>query len=474
MKNMTKNIKEKKSNAIWNLFSSIKLTVALLIILAFLSIIGTIIPQQGPAAIEFARGLSPGTFKLFNSLGLFDMYHSFWFRIVMAALALNLVVCSIERFPATWKRFRAQPGLERSKPFENIPEEQTFLTKTSLSQVAEKTSKTMSSHLKKTRSSKTGEKFFFYGEKGRFSYFGVYFVHLSVILILIGGLIGSRLGLEAFLNIPEGGKVNIKEIFVRKGSIPRDFDFDVVCEKFFMEFYESGAPKEFRSDLRFIVNGKEIKKASVRVNHPVVFKGITFYQSSYDSIPDKNVRLKITQNSNRPEETFFDAEVGREIELPGKEGKFRVLDISGNLRGVMGPAALISIVPEKSEEIRFWVFLKPDILKKRFPPEMLKSPALNPSAFKPYTFFMTGMKMRNLTKLQVNMDPGVPVVWVGFVGMILGFMVTFFTSHRRIWVRISKDGDMVRISAAGTANKNLIGLNREIGRLITDLKDQFK
>jgi cytochrome c biogenesis protein len=467
---MKKNIKEKKSNVIWIFFSSVRLTVFLLIILAIFSVIGTIVPQEGPAAIGFARQLSPGTVKLFNFLGLFDMYHSFWFRLAMAALALNLVVCSIERFQTTWKRFRAQPGLERNKPFENIPDEQTFLTKTSLIQASENTSKVMSSHLKRIRSSETGDKFFFYGEKGRFSYFGVYLVHISVILILIGGLIGSLLGLEAFLSIPEGEKANIEEIFIRKGSIPKYLNFDIECEKFFMEFYDSGAPKEFRSDLRFVVNGKEIKKASVRVNHPVVFKGITFYQSSYGSIPDNNVRLKISWNSNRPRESFFEAEVGREIELPGKEGTFRVLDISGNLRGVMGPAALISVVPENREEIRFWVFLKPGILKERFPPEMLKSPALNPSAFKPYTFFLTGMKMKNFTKLQVNMDPGVPVVWVGFVGMILGFMVTFFTSHRRIWVRISKDEDMVRISTAGNANKNPIGLNREIGRLVKELK----
>ena len=110
---------EKQSNTIWNILSSVKFTFFLLIILALTSILGTIIPQQESAG-QFARELSPGLLKLLNSLQLFDMYHSLWFRLIISFLSLNLVVCSINRFPATLKLFRLKPSPDRSQPFENI------------------------------------------------------------------------------------------------------------------------------------------------------------------------------------------------------------------------------------------------------------------------------------------------------------------------------------------------------------------
>jgi len=97
---------KKGANLLWNMFSSMKLTLALLIILAITSIFGTLIPQQ-QEAVRFAQGLSPGLLRLFEVLGLFDLYHSLWFRAIIGLLALNLVICSIKRLPATLKLFQA-------------------------------------------------------------------------------------------------------------------------------------------------------------------------------------------------------------------------------------------------------------------------------------------------------------------------------------------------------------------------------
>ena len=110
------------ANPVWNLFKSVKLTIFILIVLAIASIVGTLIPQQ-EEAMRFARELSPGMLRLFQTLNLFDIYHALWFRLIIAALALNLIVCSIDRFPAVWKRLKALPKPDRAKPFENLPPE---------------------------------------------------------------------------------------------------------------------------------------------------------------------------------------------------------------------------------------------------------------------------------------------------------------------------------------------------------------
>ena len=104
---------------------------------------------------------------------------------------------------------------------------------------------------------------------------------------------------------------------------------------------------------------------------------------------------------------------------------------------------------------------------------MAKSTKFNPSAFKPYTFFLDGVKTKYYTGLQVNKDPGVPMVWLGCFAMVLGFLMTFFMSHRKTWVQVSEKRDEIKISVAGTANKDQVGLKRHLERLTNDLRNRL-
>ena len=464
---MNKTKTKEGSNPIWKFFSSIKLTIVVLILLSIFCVIGTVVPQN-EGAREFAQGLSPQMLSIFNTLDLFDMYHALWFRIIIACLTLNLVVCSIDRFPGTWKKFRLRPEPDRSKPFERLPEDQSFVSKKELGSASADVGNFLHSHFKNTREKEVNGSRYFYAEKGRFSLFGVYIVHVSILLILIGALIGSFYGFEAYVNIVEGEQTN--QVMIRKTMKPLDLGFIVRCDKFSVDFYKTGAPKEFRSVLSFLVDGKEEKRTDLLVNHPAEFMGVTFYQASYGNVPGKTVDLSIQVEGNEKPPYNVAAQMGKDYPLPEGKGTFRVSDVRSDIMR-LGPAVLIVVKPEDGKQMDFWIFENHQMVMKRLPAPMAKSPKFNPSSFKPYTFSLKGIQTKYYTGLQVNRDPGVSTVWAGCFFIIVGLFVSFFMSHQRIWVRVDKTSKGTRISVAGTANKNPVGLEREMANLIHRMKE---
>lgn len=466
---MTKSISTKTPNTVWRLFSSVRLTIVLMIILAAASVVGTLIPQiSQPESFTFARDLSPRVFRLFTALDLFDVYHSLWFRFLIVCLALNLTVCSIDRFPGTWRLFRKTPRPDRKRPFENLPARQDFVVDAKWEQASVPVTHLLRRHYRKIVVKETPNDLFFHAEKGRYSRFGVYIVHTSVLLILIGALVGSLNGFEAFVKISEGEKTDTVQLIRKPASLK--LPFEVRCDKFTVAYYDNGTPREYLSELTFLVDGKPVEKTRVRVNHPVTFRGITFYQSSYGRVPGKIVRLKISRDGNT---RMVETEAGKPAPLPGGEGRFSVADVKPDFMGT-GPAVLLAIQPSKGKEQHIWIFRAYEKILGMLPGPMRQSPKFDPSSFKPYTFSLIGIETGYYTGLQVSRDPGVPIVWAGCFLIIVGFLITFLTSHVRMWVRLSKKGRKIRVRVAGTSNRNPVGLEREEAHLADALRSLFE
>ncbi|MCG6881645.1 MAG: cytochrome c biogenesis protein ResB [Deltaproteobacteria bacterium] len=466
---MKKNRTTNHPSAVWRFLSTVKLTIVLLILLAIVSILGTLIPQ-GQESVEFARSLDPAMLRFLSTLQLFDMYNAPWFRLIIAFLALNLIVCSINRFPTTWKRFTSKPAPDRKKPFENGDLEDRFQVHFSADEAASRVEKIFKSAYKTVRRKTGGGNHYFCGDKGRFSYFGVYVVHLSVLLILMGSLLGSFFGFEAFANILEGEKTD--RIFIRKTMKPLKLNFDVRCDKFSVDFYKTGAPKEFKSILTFLVDGKPVRTSDLLVNHPVTFGGVTFYQASYGSVAGKELQLRIVRKSGEPKSWDMTVKGETDYPLPGGDGTFKVVDMRNDIMG-LGPAALILVQPKTGKPMDFWVFKDHAAVQKKLPAPMLASAKFNAEAFSPYRFSLSGLKSLYYTGLQANKDPGVPIVWAGCFLMVTGLFVTFFLSHKRLWVHVVSEGADARIQVAGTTNKNPVGLETERRSLIQKLKNEF-
>jgi len=444
---------------VFSFLSSLKLTITLLIIIAIASILGTIIPQQYGGGEAFSH-LSPGLAKAFKSLQLFDMYHSVWFIILMGLLSLNLIVCSLKRFPVSWKLFSIIPSIDRSKPFENLSPDRVLLVERSRNEVMDRVENLLTKKYKRIRRKDAANTTFFYGQKGAYSHFGVYLIHLSILIVITGAIIGSLLGFEAYVNIPEGESTNTVHLGRQKGI--KALDFTVRCDKFSIAYYDNGMPKQYRSNLSFLKNNSVIYQGPLLVNHPITVNGIRFYQASYGSIPGG--KACITVKKGNEEGTIVKVKQKDSFYIKEKDAKVKILRINEDLMS-MGPAVLINIQSSEGN-MRFWVFKYIEKIKDSIPGLFKKIPKFNPGLFKPYYFKLNRIESKYYTGLQLSHDPGVYTVAIGSFLIIIGFFITFFSSHKKLWVRVDEQEGRSRISVAATSNKDPVGLKREIEHLL--------
>jgi cytochrome c biogenesis protein len=457
----------KKPNPLWSFFSSVKLTIVLLVLIVLIFIIATFLPQQ-EAAQEFVQQLSPGTAKVLFFFRLSDLYHSPLFYALMGFLSLNLIICSINRFPISLKQYKAPYFPEPAGIFDNIPENQIIIAdkeKTTVSPIIESCLKAKYGSVRKIDTKKGHV---FYGERGRFSLFGVYAVHLSILLMIVGAVIGSIFGLAADINIKEGESVNVVNLAEGKGI--HQLDFAVRCDKFIAEFYENGAPKTYRSDLSFIKNGQVAHQRSLLVNHPITFEGLRFYQSSYGTSPE--IKAIITYTISRKKSREIVLAAGDTFDLPESKAKAVVLRVEENIME-LGPAVKLRITsPQK--DVQFWVFKNIDEIKTANPGLLSQVPIFNPGLFKPLVFSLNRIEQQYYTGLRVVSDPGVSLVAVGGALMVAGLMIVFFWSYQRFWVRMEQEEAKIRISVTGRSNRTSAVLQRQIDNLCKRIGQELK
>ena len=423
---------------VWDFFCSLKLTLFLLISLALTSIIGTVLPQ-GQLPPEYVAQISPAKLQIYTKLGFFDMYHSWWFITLLYVFSLNLICCSIKRLPHVFK-FVSEPTLILGESLRNsFSLKQEIKISGSVESGRDNLSTFLGQEFGAPVVSEQNGEYHLFAQKSAWSRLGVYVVHLSILVIFIGAIIGSLAGYKAYVSIVEGTSVNTVEAR-NGGQIP--LGFEVLCEKFSVDYYPTGAPKEFRSILTILENGQPVpgySQVKVIVNHPLTYKGITFYQSSYGQASEGSEHyITVTPRSGGAPEKLAVQE-GAAVTL--KDGtQFRLLEATQEVRqfapGFSGPAARVEVTPKGAAPQTFIVF-------KDFPD-------MNAQRGDALIFGYEGTNARMYTGLQVAKDPGVWVVWLGCTLMVVGLFIAFFMSHKRIWIVVSKG----HARMYGNASKN--------------------
>lgn len=465
-------------NSLWQFFASVKLTVVVLLALALTSIIGTLIPQnQAPEAYYQAFG--DFLYRVYAVLDFYDMYHAWWFQLLLTLLTLNIIVCSIDRLTSLSKIIFVRHPRFSIKRFRNAKMAGSFQAEADPDTLLEISKAEVKRQFRYQRVEVVEGAKCIYAERGRWTRLGVYVVHLSIVLLIVGAMIGSLFGFEGFVNIPEGEGTDT--IRMRNNSaMGMRLPFEIHCDDFDMQVYSNGAPKEFRSALRLVKDGKTLLAKEIIVNDPIRFMGINIFQSSYGELPPDQDDRQNVDGGEAPESfdllltsadsgmTYAEkARIGEALELPEGQGTFTVLEYTAAMQFMgndLGPGIRGQLQPKEGAPVEVTIPLRfPNFDKMRKGKLVIAVDGTAAEKFTP----QTPPEKKYFTGLQVTKDPGVGTVYTAFTLMILGCLITFFMSHRQVCVEISESGE---VRVAGVSNKNPLGLERQVEQLTDRLQ----
>ena len=293
-------------------FSSMRFAVALLSLLGIASVIGTVL-QQNQLQTDYLVKFGPFWTRIFDFLGLYDVYASAWFVVIMMFLVVSTSLCLIRNVPPFWREMKSFREKVKEKSLAAM--RYSSLLDVNIAPEVAKRYLEVQGFQGKTINREDGS-VLIAAKKGTMNKWGYIFAHIALIVICLGGLIDSNLLLklgmltgrivpdnqavyakdfkpESILgtaNLSFRGNVSISEgqsadvVFLNadNGMLVQDLPFEVKLKKFHIDFYNTGMPRDFASDIEVTdkATGKKLER-TIRVNHPLTLHGITIYQASF-------------------------------------------------------------------------------------------------------------------------------------------------------------------------------------------------
>ena len=392
--------------SVYRFLSSVRFAIFVLSCIGVSCVLGTLILQQASTP-EYLSRYSPATYGILRFLRLTDVFHSPWFLFLVGLFLVNLFLCSLARL----SRFL------RSRKEHRLPSEKALLAMLHFSLPGKDIPFALSlfKGYKEALHDERGVVL----HKGSISRYGVYVIHGSIIIILLGSVLGLLFGYRGSLTLAKG---EMKNAIIREGS-PMGLDFSVRLSDFRVSFYPNGEPRDYVSSVEIVDRGETVKKGDVRVNHPLSYDGASIYQATYGSDP-----------------AFLFDVGGEKVKLtPGstfRKGDLTLMAVRFE-RSIhnFGPGVLVAYL-EGSETKTAWFLSDVPRLREH---DILGVPIR-----------LDGITADYYTGLEVSHDPGVGVVWTGFAMILFGLYINFFMYERRIYLLKTPEGVLV----AGSAPRN--------------------
>jgi cytochrome c biogenesis protein len=445
-----------KKNSILSLFASVQLALFLLFLLAATSIIGTLIPQNNPLSFYIEK-YGQKTAQLFQLLDIQDMYNSWWFLGLLALFALNLIVCSSERIPQVIRTLRRDGLAVPPDQLVKFSLQREVVLPVHLEAAIEQVAALLKARRWPARQAEKEAGRFFFAERGGWTRFGVYVVHCSILIILTGAVVGSsevarkllhdpQFAFKGSIMLPEGESTN--HILAFKSGEHLELGFSLRCDAFAIEYYPNGMPKTYRSRVTIIDGNLPMQTAAIEVNQPLTYKGITFYQSSYQPYQTYRVSLKKQATGVATSATITAA---KQMDWPEGGASYGI--INRESQGEVTRRLKIWFTDNQGDPSIFWVNINQEATIER-----------------PSGTYLLNIRQLYATGLQATKDPGVWLVYGGCLLMLVGLYIAFFLSHRKIYIFIRPEENSSRIFFAGEANKNKVGFESIFSELINELK----
>jgi|GEM_PF-2023728 len=395
-------------------FSSLRLTIFLLIIILLYLAISTFIPQD-TSYYKYLSENSPFLFLALRITGLTNPYHTLSLVIWLFLFTFNLIACTLNRLPAIFERTKRNRN-SNYLPLESITKSDIILPVTEINSL-------------RTIISNTGYKFieierdkvkYLVIKKGIYSPFNFILVHISILIIIAGIAISSIFGYEGYLQLSEEKREDhfFREV-IRGSYIKVPLPFGIRLNKFTNVTIESGQSIDYISDVT-IYNGTKTSASKIRVNEPLKYNGILFVQSSYEkNIDNARFKVELSDLEEKYKETKV-LRIGEESEFAGKS--IRITDYFENVHN-MGEAIKVN-------------YQDYDIIALKNRPDIQNDDS-------DIRVVLKEVNIPYDSILRVTYDPGTPIVFSGSFLFLLSLILILFYRFKMIVIKCSEKPEIL-------------------------------
>lgn len=441
-------------------FTSIRLAIVLLIIIILASILGTLIPQQRSQEeylVHYGK-----LANLFMRLQLTKLYHSAWYIALLFFFAINITICNIERLgPKLRRAFRPRLVAE-PKNILSFKIKEKIKKHSSLSMTWEILRKELRRRRYQLMEEEKDKRVYILARKRTLGLFGSDIVHFGILIILAGGIVSGFAGFKSNLILAEGQTAAVLQSHFR-----------IRLDKFETEYYPNGSVKDWKSTLTVVENGASKLTKVVEVNHPLSYRGIVFYQSSYGwDWDDPSLELWAKKKDDPSFLKKFSLKVNEKIPLEENSQILVrqfipdfVIDEKGQVTSRSSqpnnPAAFIEVWTGEEKTISGWIFANfPDFAR------------LHQSKESNLSFELKSYAARQYSVIQASRDPGVSLIWLGSALLMAGLFTAFFWPTKEIKFILEEAGNTSEIFAAGVVTKNKEAFCLEFQDIINSLRKE--
>ena len=383
--------------------ADLRFAIFILLMIASFSVIGTVIEQD--QSIETYKLNYPLTNPVFGFLswdiiikfGFDHVYKTWWFITLILLFGISLLTCTIlQQFPSLKVARRCQ-FFRTTQQFCRL-NISTKLEHLSFSQLLFK--------IKENNYSIFQQKNIVYCYKGLIGRIAPIIVHFSMILILIGAIIGSLGGFKAQEIVPKTETFHIQNI-LNNGQLTFIPKVSIRINDFWITYTKQSTIAQFYSDLSILnINGNEIERKTIFVNSPAKYNGIDYYQTDWNLI---GLRIKDKDSS------IYQYPL---VNLPNSQGKVWLTWISNSQQLNDGFTVLIdNLQGYCSVYNKFGKFIGNLELNESFKNE-------NPLIL---------MDILSSTGLQIKSDPGIVLIYLGFLFLMISTLISYIT-YSQLWV----------------------------------------